>query len=93
MIRAALPLAVILVSATPALAQLFCTPPPEPSCIDTLSMSRDNFTFQMCRAEVEDYRRRVRQYIECLRDEQDQAIQRLNRVIDRFNACARSDFC
>jgi hypothetical protein len=93
MIRAA-PMALLaLLSARPAGAQLFCTMPSEPSCIGLLNFSRDRFTFDICRSEVERYRLQVRQYTDCLRDEQEQAVQRLTRVIQRFNACAQSEFC
>lgn len=83
----------VILAASPASGQLYCSPPSEPSCIDLLGISRDNFTFQMCRAEVENYQRQVRDYVGCLRDEQDEAIRRLNQTIERFNNCARSSYC
>lgn len=86
-------IAVILSLATPASAQLFCDAPREPSCISTLSFSRDQFTFDMCRSEMETYQRRVRQYLACLQDESSEALRRLNAAIERFNRCARDPIC
>lgn len=47
----------------------FCSAPREPSCVDMLGISKDDFSFQMCRSEVESYRQRVQSYIRCLIDE------------------------
>jgi hypothetical protein len=58
-----------------------------------LSFSRDDFSFQTCRIEVETFRKKVRQYVECLGEEQDDVITLLNKTIDRFNACAKSSIC
>lgn len=93
MIRPLVIVAGLLVSA-PAFAQLYCSAPSEPHCIGMLGMLRDEVTFQMCRREVEDYRHRVREYISCLREEQADAIVRLNRTVERFNCHARGQsFC
>lgn len=76
-----------------AQAQSYCSEPAEPSCISMLGISRDKFTFQLCRDEVEHYRQEVQDYVECLRDDQEDAIAQLNEVIERFNTCARTDVC
>jgi hypothetical protein len=83
-----------LLAAGPATAQMFCSPPREPSCIETLRWSRDEFAFQLCRMEVEAFRREVRDYLRCLADEGNRAIRDLDRAIDRFNCHARGgSFC
>lgn len=93
MIRPAVILAALL-AATPASAQMFCSPPPQPYCIDTLGFSRDEFAFQSCRMDVERFQRQVREFVQCLDDERERAIRDLNRAIERFNCHARGEsFC
>jgi hypothetical protein len=82
-------------SATNVFGYGFCSPPVEPSCIDSLSLSRDEFTFNSCRDEVESYRRGVKSYIDCMLDEvqteRDEQVRKLNDVIERFNCYAKGD--
>jgi hypothetical protein len=92
--RNILPGIFLFAALSPANGQLyFCDRPREPSCIDTLAVLRDEVTFQSCRYDMEDFRRRVREYVECLHNEQDDAIRVLNKTKDRFNECARSHIC
>ncbi len=71
----------------------FCSVPREPSCVDMMGISKDEFTFQMCRNELESYRRQVQSYIRCLIDEvaseREDKTRKLNRAIDRFNCYAQ----
>lgn len=74
----------------PAATQfLFCTPPREPACARFGAEFRDRWEFDSCRQEVEQFRQRMRTYLACLEDEREEAIHRVNRAIDAFNAKAR----
>ena len=69
-----------------------CRVPNEPGCVGTLGISRDNFSFQMCRTEVDAYSREVQSYIRCLNDEvaseKEDKTRKLNEVVKRFNCYA-----
>ncbi|MEJ1358543.1 MAG: hypothetical protein RPU64_00190 [Candidatus Sedimenticola sp. (ex Thyasira tokunagai)] len=47
----------------------YCSEPSEPSCLGMLSFSRDEFSFNMCRSEVESYTDEVESYVRCLKSE------------------------
>jgi predicted ribosome quality control (RQC) complex YloA/Tae2 family protein len=83
--------AAILMASGAAQAQLLmCQEPRPPYCQDMFGPFNDRYDFQLCRDEIEAYRERVRRYIACLQDEQEEALRRLNRAIDAFNRRARS---
>jgi hypothetical protein len=83
-----------LVTAQAAVAQsYYCDRPRKPSCIDTMSILRDEVTFASCRSEVERYQRLSRDYQECLRMEFEDMAEERKKMIDRFNACAQSSIC
>mgnify|MGYP003587363506 CR=1 FL=1 len=68
---------------------LWCQPPSKPYCAEGFGAFVNEFDVQQCRAEVEEYRRRMRAYLECLREESEVALRDINRVIDAFNRRAR----
>ncbi len=77
--------------ATPAAAQLLlCSPPPEPYCVGGYGPFSDEWHFRSCRSEIEQYRSQMRTYLQCLADEREEAIRKLNQVVDAFNRRARS---
>lgn len=76
----------------------YCSEPSEPSCLDMLGISRDEFSFQLCPSEVESYVDDVKRYIDCLVMEVKSTRAKQNRkvddVIERFNCYASgNDFC
>ena len=81
-------IAVIPVSAD----AMLCFRPDRPICLITLS-GRDRSDFDYCRMAMERYRNEVRDYIACLRQEQDDATAEWNAALRKFNACATSDYC
>jgi hypothetical protein len=68
---------------------LWCSEPTEPSCISMLGISRDQFSFDLCRSEVESYLDEIRYYQQCLRDEINEKTDEANRVVEEFNCYAR----
>lgn len=72
-----------LVTAQAAVAQsYYCDRPRKPSCIDTMSILRDEVTFASCRSEVERYQRLSRDYQECLRMEFEDMAEERKKMID-----------
>ncbi len=71
----------------PAKAQLFCSRPEDPQCV-SLMTGGDKTDFDLCRLEMIEYQNRVKQYVQCLRDEEDDVTRKLNSSIDQFNVCA-----
>ncbi|MBB5690398.1 hypothetical protein GXW77_03385 [Roseomonas alkaliterrae] len=89
-IAAALAMAAAVVAlAGAAEAQMHCDRPRKPYCADQFGPFLDQADFLICRHEVEDYRRAIRRYLDCLRDESEEAVSALNRAIDAFNQRAR----
>lgn len=80
-----------LTGAMPAHAW-YCDKPNKPSCMMMLAMG-DKSMFDMCRMEVERYRRQVVEFVECSKREQNDAIDELNQVVNQFNACAANTYC
>jgi len=93
LIRTTLVVAFLVIPPVAAESQLFCDRPKKPYCVDMLGISRDEFTFQSCRVDVETFQRRVKEYVDCLDHEQQDLIDELRRTISRFNACAASSVC
>lgn len=84
--------------ASDALAYGYCSKPSEPHCLDMLSLNRDEFSFSMCRSEVERYLQDVNDYVACVYDEaaqeESEQTRKANDAISRFNCYAQgSDFC
>lgn len=76
----------------------YCSEPTEPSCVDMLGLSRDQFFFDMCRNEIETYLSDIDDYIACrvgeLEDERRDLNRKADEYIERFNCYARGeDFC
>lgn len=71
----------------------YCDRPRKPSCIDTMALVRDEYTFQTCRSEVERYQQRSNDYQDCLRNEFEAMAAERKKIIDRFNACAQNSYC
>lgn len=75
-----------------------CSEPSKPSCVDYLSINHDKFSMDMCRADIDSYSRRIKEYIECIRSELEQESTeqtgKLNKVVRRYNCYARGEkFC
>lgn len=81
----------LLLFATAALAQpsRCATPPRPPGCLERLGSTADNQAVAYCRAEVNDYRRRMDRYIDCLNDEADRGRRERDRTENRLDCYAR----
>jgi hypothetical protein len=75
--------------AGPVQAQMWCDRPRKPFCVEQFGPFLDQTEFLICRQEVEAFRLAIRRYLDCLRDEGQEAVSALNRAIDAFNQRAR----
>jgi len=89
----ALSLSMLPIPQPAAASLLFCKRPAAPTC-PYLGAFNDEIEFNSCKFETEDYQRKVKTYINCLREESDATLKEYNRVIDRFNCYAGGgQFC
>lgn len=73
-------------------AAMFCDRPSKPYCLIGLG-SADRFAFDSCRGDMLRFQRAMRDYLECLRAESDDAADELTRAIRQFNDCANNQYC
>ena len=73
---------------TPAWAY-FCSEPSAPYCATSYGPFNDGYDFEDCKRSLERYGSDVETYLDCLRQESDQAISDYNDAIDSFNRRAR----
>lgn len=59
--------------------------PDPPYCATIGFQFSGDFDFQQCRSEMEDYRRKMNGYSNCLVSEQKQAIEEFNETVESFN--------
>jgi hypothetical protein len=81
-------LAVTLAHA-PAKAYLFCSEPSAPYCATSYGPFNDGYDFEDCKRDMVDYGSDVEDYIECLNDASQTAIDDYNDAIESFNRRAR----
>lgn len=85
----AIALSILALSAPPSAGfGSYCSKPRPPWCIDQSSTYKDQFAFSGCRSDVQSYVSDVDRYVDCLSDEQRDAINTSNRVVKRFNCKA-----
>lgn len=75
-----------------AQASMFCNRPSTPYCLIGLG-SADRFGFDSCRQDMLRFQRAMRDYLECLRVESEDAADELRRAIRQFNDCANNTYC
>ena len=69
-----------------------CYKPTIPMCVENYYGNFNSKSdFEMCKMEVENYLRDLQEYIQCLEDEINEAIEEQNKVIKKFNCKARGD--
>jgi hypothetical protein len=69
----------------------YCSEPSAPSCIAMLGISRDEFTFDMCRNQVRNYLSEVEDYKQCLIRTMDQVNEEADDAIRKFNCYAEGN--
>lgn len=72
-----------------ASAQNFCYVPNPPYCASRFGSFDDEWEFDRCRREVEAFRDQSRTYVQCLQQERDAAVQKVNDAVEAFNRKAR----
>jgi hypothetical protein len=77
-----------------ALSLRRCTEPTEPYCLSLSSEFRSQYDFSSCRSSVESFRSEAQSYRECLRRNDREVVEEVNRVVRKFNCMAsRESFC
>lgn len=61
----------------------YCYKPTMPYCVEFGNFNSDS-DFEMCKMEVENYLRGLQEYIQCLEDEINEAIEEQNEVIKKI---------
>jgi len=59
--------------------------PVPPDCASTGFQFADEYDFDSCRSDMEEYRRKISGYSDCLVSEQKQAIEQFNETVESFN--------
>ena len=80
-------LVVLLSTALPAKAQIFCSEPLLPACLQVSSTGQDAPGITRCAQDVENYASEVRQYLDCTerkRQELDRSVTDARRQIERM---------
>lgn len=79
---------------TPSHAYVLCNEPREPYWVDGNGYFDDEGQFNSCKSEVEDYLRDVKDYTQCLADEQTKTVQQSNQIVEKFNCrAAGKSYC
>ena len=87
-IRLASIAAFVCLSTNFAMAYMFCSEPSEPYCVDGSGYFDDKYSFESCKSDVESYVQDIADYVECLRVEQNEKIQKSNDIMEKFNCRA-----
>ncbi len=70
-------------------AYAFCSEPSEPYCAGSYGTFTDEFDFERCKRDVEDYLDDLRRYAICIADEvknkQEEVVDNFNRKVQRTN--------
>jgi hypothetical protein len=75
-------------NATPTLASFYCSEPREPSCVDGSGYFDDSSEFESCKSEVGRFVSDTKEYVSCLTDASNEAIQASNKAVEQFNCRA-----
>lgn len=65
--------------------------PSEPVCLQFVPPNIDEFWFNSCRFEVEQFQQQTVEFLDCLRRDQKDAIDAVNKAVERFNCYARRE--
>ena len=72
-------------------AAMYCSEPSEPSCLLLTSQFRNNHEFSMCKMEIESFAKATADYRRCLQTQGNEAVERYNRIVAKFNCIARGE--
>jgi hypothetical protein len=66
----------------------YCSEPSTPSCVSMLSISNDQFSFDLCRQQIKNYLAQVKVYQQCVINETNEEADKL---IKKFNCHAQGN--
>ena len=79
----------MLLSVNVGAQSYFCSRPNKPYCVSSYQKFRDQNEYTSCKFEVEEYLDNIREYVECLEMEREDAVSESEEVIQDFNSRAR----
>ena len=93
----------IAILSLPSAARAYCSEPSAPYCASSYGQFDDQWEFDRCKREVENYASDVERYIDCRSDEANEAVRsaeydrqnaisEYNNTVDSFNRRARSGY-
>lgn len=66
--------------------------PTKPYCVQQ-PFAGDEYAFESCKSELESYRSKMRNYLDCLSAESNEAVSEFNAVVRSFNCNASGSYC
>ena len=93
--RTTIALLLLLTATTQPVAAL-CTEPTTPSCADDLDTfgTSDQWEFDSCRSEIEQFKSEVEDYIECVKRQISDMLDAYNEQVRKYNCKIRRErFC
>lgn len=83
--------AMLMASAVPAFSSVtWCSEPSTPWCLD--QQFYDEFAADKCRSDVEFFIRETEDYVKCLNKGAEEAVEKSNEAVDRFNCKVRQQY-
>jgi hypothetical protein len=76
--------AALALSCTSAKAN-FCSEPDPPFCADLYMEFSDQTDFELCKYDMDDYKDEVEEYLDCLSQASEDAIEQYNDAVESFN--------
>lgn len=68
-----------------------CSEPDRPSCTNRYGPFDDEYDFDRCKRQVENFRTEVTGYVDCLKENSEEAISEFNDAVSGFNRRVNSD--
>lgn len=73
----------------PSFSYALCSKPDAPSCASDFGRFDDDTDFQSCKSEMENYKSEIEDFLDCLKRENEEAIEEYNDAVRSFNDRAR----
>jgi hypothetical protein len=74
---------------TASVSYAYCTKPDAPYCATQYGKFEDQYEFDRCKNEVENFKSEVEDFLSCQKRENQQAIDDYNEAVESFNRRAR----
>ena len=82
-------LAILIIGALIKPAWAFCSKPIAPYCARSYDKFDDQYEFNRCKREIEDYRSEIDDYLTCVKIQNQKAIDEYNEMVENLNRRAK----